>query len=382
MPVTKKVLFSSHTANFSKFNRPLMRWFKAQGYEVHYASAGEETVRDCDVHFTVPFERSPFKFGNILAYRQLKKIINSQDYAIIHTHTPMGSVVTRLAAKAARKKGTRVLYTAHGFHFYAGAPLLNWLLYYPIEKWMSRHTDTLVTINNEDYERAKNSLHATTTHHIDGVGVDIDQFAPVTARKKQQLRKVYGLSNDDVVLIYAAELNANKNQGFLIAQMNAIVREIPTAKLLLCGTGSHAAHYARMIKQNGLEDVVLLMGYRRDMSQLFALSDMCVASSLREGQGLGLVEAMATGLPIIASNNRGHRAVIKDGTNGFLYPAYDGLVFQSRVVALHRDRVMARRMSQQNNADAPFYSVWRSVEAMANIYDVNKTTHSKQRRTT
>ncbi len=155
----KKVLFLSNTANFSKFNRPYMRWFKAKGWQVDYCSAGEEEVADCDNQFAISIARSPFSLKNIRAYHEVKKILLENQYDILHCHTPMGGVIGRLAAKKLWQKGKiKVIYTAHGFHFYKGAPLLNWLLYCPVEKWLSHYTDVIVTINEEDYEKAKKSF--------------------------------------------------------------------------------------------------------------------------------------------------------------------------------------------------------------------------------
>jgi glycosyltransferase EpsD len=145
--MARKILFVSNTANFSKFNRPFMRWFREQGWQVDYASAGEETVSDCDNQYTVRMARSPFSLKNFRAYRELKAVLLN-DYDIIHCHTPMGACLARLAA---RNHKARVIYTAHGFHFFRGAPLLNWLMFYPVEKYLAKYTDALVTINEEDY---------------------------------------------------------------------------------------------------------------------------------------------------------------------------------------------------------------------------------------
>ena len=155
----KKILFLSNTANFSKFNRPYMRWFREQGWQVDYCSAGEENVLDCDNQYAISIARSPFSLKNIKALKELKKLLIDNQYDILHCHTPMGGVIGRLAAKKLWKNGNiKVIYTAHGFHFYKGAPLLNWLLYYPMEKWLSHCTDVIVTINEEDYERAKKAF--------------------------------------------------------------------------------------------------------------------------------------------------------------------------------------------------------------------------------
>jgi glycosyltransferase EpsD len=142
-----KILFVSNTANFSKFNRPFMRWFKQQGWQVDYVSAGEETVLDCDKQYAICMTRTPFDLRNIKAYKELKKILLN-NYDIIHCHTPMGGVLTRLAA---RKSKAKIIYTSHGFHFYKGSPLLNWVIYYQVEKFLLKYTDCLVTINQEDY---------------------------------------------------------------------------------------------------------------------------------------------------------------------------------------------------------------------------------------
>jgi glycosyltransferase EpsD len=364
----KKVLFTSHTANFSKFNRPFMRWFKDQGYKVHYASMGEEEVLDCDKHFTVPFTRSPFKFSNIIAYRQLKKIIDTEDYDIIHTHTPMGSVVTRLAARAARKKGTRVFYTAHGFHFFTGAPILNWLIYYPVEKYMARFADMLITINREDFLRAKRDF-ATDVRYVPGVGVDLSRFQPVDEVKKTNLRKKYGFNKEDFILVYVAELNENKNQEFLIEQIKSLSIKIPNLKLLLCGDGEMRESYVQMVKRLHLEDKVIFTGYRKDIEELLASSDVFVSSSIREGLGISLIEAMAVGLSLIASKNRGHADVITHGENGFLYRTNDGREFSLYV---QRTYSAFKETKNMNTLDVKKYSVERALESMTVIYNESK----------
>ena len=154
----KKVLFTATVTktHINTFHLPYIKFFKEKGYETHVCSKndfiGEECIiPNCDIHYDIQFERSPMNIKNIKAYMQLKKIINENEYEIIHCNTPVASILTRLAAIKARKKGTKVIYTAHGFHFFKGAPLLNWMLYYPAEKICSYFTDILITINKEDY---------------------------------------------------------------------------------------------------------------------------------------------------------------------------------------------------------------------------------------
>jgi glycosyltransferase EpsD len=211
----KKILFTSTVdSHILNFHIPYLKWFKEQDCEVHVASNGSSDIPFVDVKYNIPFKRSPYKKENYMVYKQLKRIIADNDYKLIHCHTPMGSVLTRLATREARSKGTKVLYTAHGFHFYKGAPLKNWLLYYPIEKIAARWTDGLLTMNKEDYKLAnKFKLRkAKAVYKVNGVGIDLQKFIPQTLEKKKELRKEYGYNDDDFILIYAAELNYNKHQ--------------------------------------------------------------------------------------------------------------------------------------------------------------------------
>ena len=309
--IHKKVLFTSHTANFSKFNRPFMRWFKEKGWDVHYASAGEEEVLDCDKHFEIPFNRSPFSGSNIRAIKDLKKVLDENKYDIVHTHTPMGSVVTRIAARKARKNGTRIIYTAHGLHFFKGAPLINWLLYFPMEWLMSFVTDDIILINQEDYEFSKKHLHAKRTHWLkSGVGVDLSRFKPVSEEEKQLLRKKYGYKKDDFILIYIAEFTDRKNHKFLLTALPEIIKNNKNAKLVLLGKGEKLEEMKELAKSLHIENKVDFLGYQKDVEKFIQLSDLGVSTSKQEGLATGIIEMLAVGLPVVASDIRGHREIL------------------------------------------------------------------------
>ena len=221
----KKVLFTATVDSHIKhFHLPYLKYFKDNGYELHVATNGDEKIPYCDIKHKISFERSPFKLNNLKAIRQLRRIIKEEKYEIIHTHTPMGAVVTRLAALKARKKGTRVIYTAHGFHFYKGASKIYWLLFYPVEKFLSRFTDTLITINNEDYKIAKNKFKkCKQVEFVPGVGINEEKFdIKVTQKEKNEFRKELGLSKNDFVIIYPAELSKRKRQIWLINTLSII----------------------------------------------------------------------------------------------------------------------------------------------------------------
>ena len=306
-----KILFTSHTADFAKFNQPLIKLLHDKHCIVHYASAGEKPIPNTDKNFRVDFARSPFKFSqHVRAYRQIKKITNKGNYDLIHTHTPVGSVLTRLAARQARKRGTRILYTAHGFHFYTGAPLSAWLTWYPIEKYCSHLTDAVVTINHEDYNLAKKRFWGQT-YLMPGVGVDLVKFrSKVSTVKKAALRSELALEPDDFVIINVAEINKNKNQKLIINALPQILSVKPNVQVLFVGDDKLNGKLQQLAKKLGVESYVRFLGYRHDLPQLFSISNLLVAASQREGLGLNLLEAMAANLPVLASDNRGHREVL------------------------------------------------------------------------
>ena len=373
---TKKILFTSHVASFQKFNRPFMRMMSEKGWEVHYASMGEEEILDCDKSFVVPFTRSPFRLSNITAYRQLKKIINQENYDIIHTHTPMGSVVTRLAAKKARKNGTKIIYTAHGFHFFKGAPLLNWLIYYPVERLMARHTDTLITINKEDYHRAKKQFK-TNVIYMPGVGVNPKRFKPkLTAKQKLELRKSLGLKKDDFVMIYTAELNKNKNQTLLLHVLHEINKEDKSVHLLLAGKDNLNGYHKKLADDLGVAKNVHFLGYRSDIPQLLQMSDLSVSASHREGLPVHLIEAMFAGLPIVTTKCRGATELVEDGVNGFVV-GFDKVEFVERVQKIIENTQLRKSLGKKFSAATRNYEVVYAQRQTQKVY--NKFIHEPLR---
>jgi len=336
----KKVLFTATVdSHILHFHLPFLKLFKENGYEVHVATNGNEEIPYCDVKHVVSFARSPFKLSNVKAIGQLKKIVNKEKFDIIHCHTPMGSVVTRLAAKKVRKRGTRVIYTAHGFHFFKGAPLLNWLLFYPVEKYLSKYTDTLITINQEDYELAKNKFKkCKNIEYVPGVGILPEKFDfKFTKKDRLELRKSLGLKENDFVLIYPAELNKNKNQIMLIRVMENLIKEYKSIHLLLPGKDSYDGHYQKVVTEKKMSSYIHFLGYRSDIPQLLKIADVAVATSKREGLPVNIIEAMYVGLPIIATNCRGQRDLVIDGKNGYLIDIDDDKKMQEYIEKLYEN---------------------------------------------
>jgi len=366
----KKVLFCATVDHhFRSFHLPYMSWFQQQGWEVHVAARGGLELPFVDRKFDLPFERSPLKPQNVSVYRRLKAIIDEQRYDIIHSHTPMGGMLARLAAREARKRGTKTLYTAHGFHFCKGAPIASWLLYYPIEKWLSGLTDGLITINEEDYRLAVGRrFRAGRIDRVHGVGVDTERFRPLSEPARHAGRLQLGYHPGDFLMFYAAEFNKNKNQRLLIEALALMKPHVPHARLLLAGTGPLLAACRDLARELGVEGMVDFLGYRDDIGTLLPLCDAAVASSLREGLPVNILEAMACGLPVVASANRGHSELVEHAVGGYVVRHSDSRQFADRLLELSRSPELAKKFGTANRNRVKRYSLAQVSAEMTVVY--------------
>lgn len=371
-----KILFvATVRSHIGQFHMPFIRELKAHGVEVHAAfkdNSADKPGLDLsaiDKTFEVPFERRPLRPNNIKAYRELKKIIDGNGYDAVHCHTPMGAVITRLAAKSARKKGTKVIYTAHGFHFFKGASIKNWMLFYPVEKYLSKYTDCLITINSEDCELAhKKKFRAGKIYKVHGVGVELDKFKAVDADEKARLRAEYGYDGDTFIMIYPADLSVRKNQPMLFDALQKIAEKNKNVKLLLPGQPIRLEEYKRMISERGIADNVEFLGYRRDINNLVGLSDLSVASSFQEGLPINLIEAMAMGNAIVATDVRGNNDAVEDGVNGYLVPVGDSDLMAEKILELMNDREKLRTFGENGLDMVKDFSTENVNREMLTIY--------------
>ena len=322
----KKVLFVATVVktHIMEFHIPYLKMFKEMDWETavaarnDYENPADCVIPYCDTYYNIPFARNPLKPGNLKAYTDLKKVIDEGGYDIIHCHTPVGAMLTRLAAKQARKNGTKVFYTAHGFHFYKGAPVINWLLYYPVEKWLSRYTDVLITINKEDYERAK-TFKAGRVCYVPGVGIDLKKFN-VGYVDKEQKRKEIGVASDDFVLLSVGELIPRKNHEVVIQAMSVLKQNggLEHIEYVICGQGAYEVDLKKLAEELSVADHIQFLGYRNDISEICNCADLFVFMSHQEGLPVALMEAMACGLPAVCSNIRGNTDLIDDGVTGLI----------------------------------------------------------------
>lgn len=313
----KKALFVATQDSFIElFLLPYAKMLKEKGYKVHVATDTDKDIDFCDKKIKLPIKRSPFKFrDNLKAVKKLKETIAEEKYDIVHCHTPVGGVVARLAAKESRKDGTRVIYTAHGFHFYKGAPQHFWMMFYPVEKFLAKYTDTLITINDEDYNLAsrKFARRCRDIQYVPGVGVDSAKFSSkMSSADKIKYRKVLGLNKNDKVLICNGRIDANKNQEFLIGVMKKLVQKDPSYHLLLVGLDENNSKCQKIVAASGLQDNVHFLGFCKDIPELLQISDVVLSASKREGLPVSLTEAAMMGISIVAADCRGNRDVCKE----------------------------------------------------------------------
>ncbi|AZB43593.1 glycosyltransferase family 1 protein [Bacillus sp. FJAT-42376] len=318
--MAKKVLLTATVDyHFKAFHLPVMKWFKEQNWEVHIAASGDLDLPYADVKYNIPIQRSPIKSQNMYAFKELKNIICENEYDIIHCHTPMGGVLTRLAAMKARKKGTKLIYTAHGFHFCKGSSASSWFVFYPIERLLAAFTDCLITINHEDYNLAEaHSFPSRIIERVNGVGVNTERFNRINSSVRDKSRRLFGFDENQFLLFNAAEFNKNKNQELLIRALALIKEKVPNVRLLLAGEGVLLDRCTQLARELKTDHLIQFLGFRKDIAELLPLCDAAVGPSFREGLPVNIMEAMACGLPVIAADNRGHRELIISGQNGWL----------------------------------------------------------------
>lgn len=333
----KKALIVTRVSGFvPQFEMNNVKILQHFGYEVHYAANFDTVVYGPDnsrldgtgiICHHIPFCRSPFSPAVRSCYLALKQLMLDESFDLIHCHMPMTGVITRIAAQAVRRKEKRlvpVLYTTHGFHFYTGAPLQNWLYYLP-ERWLARCTDCLITINEEDYRRACTFPVRGRVEKISGVGIQVtaetnDPSDPATDGKRQtirhKIRQEFGICEADFVLVSVGELNANKNHVEIL-RMLASYRD-PSLKYIICGTGHLRKELEQFVTEHSLQTQVIFAGYRSDIEQILSASNLFLFPSLREGLSVAVMEAMRAGLPVVAKQIRGNVDLIENLKGGIL----------------------------------------------------------------
>lgn len=371
----KVLLVATVQSHICQFHKPLVRMLHAHGCEVHVAAHDNLAVKNglkldfVEKVFEVPFERSPFSIKNIAAYRLLREIINTENYDVIHCNTPVGGIVGRLAALHARKKGTKVIYTAHGFHFFQGGPKKSWLVFYPIEKIMSRFTDAMILINNEDFLLAQKKF-SCPVFHTHGVGVSSERYHPIVVSDIEKRRMEMGYGEYKYLLLCTGELNENKDQTTIIRAMQGIVSAVESVKLLLAGNGPKEQELKRLVKSLGLDNHVEFLGYRTDLERFTPIVDVVVSCSHREGMPLNIIEAMLCAKPVVASINRGHKELVENGGNGYLLAPTRSDDFTKTIISLLENPKENIRLGENGLSKGLAYTDTAVSKELETIYDI------------
>lgn len=369
----KKALIVATVGGFlSQFEMNDVRLLQQNGYEVHYASNLDNPMYPLDVealkaqgvvlHQTA-FSKNPAKLKqHFRVYRALKRLIEQEQIDLVHCHTPVGGVLARLAARFAHRD-VFVIYTAHGFHFYTGAPLKNWL-YYPIERLLARWTDRLITINREDYARAQTfhyKPHGCAVK-IAGVGLNLRRFYPQSDRQAARETDVFRL-------ITVGEVNRNKNLEVVLRAL-AKLRD-PRIRYTFYGGGKSVDYILSVARECGLEEVVRYGGVCTHPEDVLQSAHMFVFPSVREGLGMAALEALACGIPVLALDNRGTREYMRDGVNGFVCKENSVDAFAEKIsqaVSLYEKGLFLQTFPAEKVSDVSAFALCETEKIMKGVY--------------
>ncbi len=373
----KRALIISTVCGFLwQFERNDVRLLQENGYEIHYASNFGNPVYTYDknaydrmgiITHHIPIQKSPGCWKeNRKALKVLTEIIKKENIQLIHCHTPMGGVLGRLAGKRAGT-GVYVIYTAHGFHFYQGAPRKNWLFYFRAEKFLARMTDGIVTINQEDYENAR-KFHMKKNgkvYKIPGVGLDLKKFFP-RKNKRAEIRMKYSIPEDAFCMVTAANLDPEKNHDTVLKALAQ--RNDKQIYYVICGNGPEKQSLQDLTKQYGLEGQVYFLGFQEHMEDVLQAADVFVFPSLREGLGMAALEALACGIPVIAADNRGTREYMKNGKNGYLCEGTNVYQYAQAIKKLKENPDLREKMGEAGCETAQRFALSQTELVMRQVY--------------
>lgn len=382
----KKALLVTTVSGFiPQFEMNDVKILQEMGYEVHYATNYNTPSYGTDNHrldgtgiirHQIDFTRSPYKKGNFSVYKQLKTLMQTESFDLVHCHTPMGGVMARLAS-IATKTGP-VIYTAHGFHFFKGAPLLNWLCYYPIERWLSKYTDQQICINKEDYCRAK-TFYAKRVDYIPSVGIDLKKIPQLTEQQIREKRRELRVPDEKTILLSAGELIRRKNHESVIRAIAKL--QDPLIVYVIAGHGELDQDLHALVKNLNVGEQVIFAGYRFDILELYQIADLYIFPSYQEGLPMALLEAMSCGLPVVCSEIRGSTDLLGEcqehsqhkGWN--LHPggamvkkANDVNSYAESIHWCLKNKEWLKSCGERNRAEAQNFSLEKVEEKMREIY--------------
>lgn len=311
----------------------------------------------------IDFGRNPLKLKNFKAYKKLKQLQQEKNYDLVYCQQPVGGMMGRLIGK---KFKIPVIYTAHGFHFFKGCPIVNKVIYKPVEKWLSKHTDLLITINEEDYQNAL-KMKAKKVFKINGIGIDTNKIK-VEEFDKIAFKQELGLNADDKVVLTISEINKNKNYITMLKTIKELVEKDKSIKFVSCGTGVWKEKIHNYAKELGIENNCVFLGFRKDISKILQITDIFFHASFREGLTLSVMEAMSCGVPCVVSNVRGNRDLIVDAKGGFVVEPQDYQTFAKRIFEILNNKALMEEFKSYNLNESKKYMVEEVKNQLEKIY--------------
>lgn len=367
----KKILYVTTISDtINAFLVPHINHLISQGYKVDCAASeqrkfSDELIKNSVEIFDIPFSRNPLDINNIKAFIKLIDIQKENKYDIVHVHTPIAAMYGRLLKL--KFPNLKIIYTAHGFHFYKGAPILNWYIYYPIERIMAKFTDTIITMNDEDFEIAK-KFNIQNTYKINGVGIDLDRYNLDNFDRKE-IRRSLNIHQDDFVIIMIAEVNKNKNHKQMIDAIEILKNKgINNIKVLCAGDGVIFNEVKQYIEHKNLQENIHMLGFRSDINELISACDIGILMSYREGLPRNIMELMACKKPVIGTDIRGIRDLIQHGVNGYLVKVGDSEGTAENIEKIYKNKELLDNMSNNAYKSIQIYSVDKVVNQLQEIY--------------
>lgn len=352
-----------------KFYIPFINLLKENNWSVEVACRMDVPVPECDHAYDLPCDRNPFRGGISKSVKLLKEILQENNYELLVCSTVVGSLIARLAAASFRKNGLKVIYLCHGMHFFPGASVSRWMMGYPMEKLLASKTDVIIVTNDTDLDTAKKYLNIPVIEKSHSMGVNLKRFrdAALLDSERAEQRHTLGISKNDFVMTYVAEIITNKNQTMLLDAFEIVRKNVTNAKLMLVGPEHDNGELRKIVESKGLQDEVLLLGWRSDVPTLLQLSDIYVASSKSEGLGLNLIEAMACNLPVVATKNRGHAESVVHGQNGFLVELNDSEQMAAYVLQLHDNAELNKKITEQAQQDIEKFGTEAAIKELVEM---------------
>ncbi len=347
---TQKEQNSREEVKLTNVSRPCLQTALDMGYEVYFGTnrANPENLK-CELPVKLYDSHSYRSItaikDNWTAYKNLSQVVETENVEVIHCNTPVGGMVGRFVGK--KYHVNKVIYTAHGFHFFKGAPLFNRTVLKFAERIMAHWTDAIITMNEEDYQSAlKFKLRkGGKVYKVHGVGINLDDFSDIQVDYKTK-RAELGLKDTDIVCISAGDLVSRKNYGIAIETLAKIKNS--NVHYLICGVGPKKEELEKLANEKGISDRVHFLGFRSDVKELMKVSDIFLFTTLQEGMPRSMMEAMACGLPCIASKIRGNVDLLDEGKGGYLREASNSEEMAHCLRCLVEDSNLRKKMSEHN----------------------------------